>query len=277
MKRSCSTASGPRPSRSSRHCVPASRLWSNDDCADAFDIPAHEIDRVLSTLDPVIEHDGPTSGPAVTHRVVVDGASLAAELLRRLLSEQEAVALLPPESGSTGAGSQPGRVDVAVLVADFVIPPSRYTRWLRDDVPHLPVVFSDRVVRIGPFVTPGSGPCLHCVELHRTDDDPAWPAVASQLLGRRSPLDTQLLGAEVATRVTRSGAPTPRRVPAHPREHPAGGRRRDRWGQAPRRPGALEVRMPSSARNRDGSRRPPRCCVSDQDRLSSRLARVMPT
>ncbi|MBD8466841.1 TOMM precursor leader peptide-binding protein [Plantibacter sp. CFBP 8798] len=171
--------------------------------ADAFDIPAHEIHRVLSTLDAVIEHGDPTSGHAVTHRVAVDGASLAAELLRRLLSEQEAVELLPPESGSTGAGSQPGRVDVAVLVADFVIPPSRYTRWLRDDVPHLPVVFSDRVVRIGPFVTPGSGPCLHCVELHRTDDDPAWPAVASQLLGHRSPLDTQLLGAEVATRVTR--------------------------------------------------------------------------
>ena len=170
---------------------------------DAFDVPAHEFDRVLATLDPVIEHDDPTSGPAVTHRVVVDGASPAAELLRRLLAEQESVGLLPPESGSTGSGSQRGHVDVAVLFADFVIPPSRYTRWLRDDVPHLPVVFSDRVVRIGPFVTPGSGPCLHCVELHRTDDDPAWPAVASQLLGHRSPLDTQLLGAEVATRVTR--------------------------------------------------------------------------
>jgi bacteriocin biosynthesis cyclodehydratase domain-containing protein len=170
---------------------------------EAFDIPAAEFERVLSTLDPVIAHDAATSGPTVAQRVLVDGVSPSAELLRRLLVEQEAVDLLPAETGSSEPGTQPGQVDVAVLFADFVVPPSRYTRWLRDDVPHLPVVFSDRSVRIGPFVTPGGGPCLHCVELHRADADPAWPAVASQLLGRRSPLDTLLLRSEVATRVAR--------------------------------------------------------------------------
>lgn len=34
---------------------------------------------------------------------------------------------------------------------------------------------------VGPLVIPGLTSCLSCADLHRTDRDPAWPALAAQL------------------------------------------------------------------------------------------------
>jgi bacteriocin biosynthesis cyclodehydratase domain-containing protein len=48
-------------------------------------------------------------------------------------------------------------------------------------VAHLPVVSQGHRVLIGPLVTPGRGPCLRCLDLHRCDRDPAWPALLAQL------------------------------------------------------------------------------------------------
>jgi bacteriocin biosynthesis cyclodehydratase domain-containing protein len=84
----------------------------------------------------------------------------------------------------------PRGVDLAVVVAHYVVEPARYARWLRRDVPHLPIVFGDREVRIGPLVEPGDGPCLHCLDLHRADRDASWPAIATQLLGRTAATET---------------------------------------------------------------------------------------
>lgn len=170
--------------------------------ATAFSIPEAEFERVMTALDPVIERDEQPStilARVTPKRVVIDGDGPLADRLYELLRDQAAVQLLPAKEVSDG-----GRpVDLAVLCGDFVLPPSRYARWLRDDVAHLPIVLGDRSIRVGPFVTPGDGPCLHCLDLHRTDEDPAWPAVASQLLGLRSPLDTALLSTETAARAVR--------------------------------------------------------------------------
>jgi hypothetical protein len=74
------------------------------------------------------------------------------------------------------------RPDLAVLVADDVVDSRRGDDLVRHGVPHLAVVTSpDRVV-IGPLVLPGRTPCLRCLDLHRTDRDPGWPQVVSQLL-----------------------------------------------------------------------------------------------
>jgi hypothetical protein len=32
---------------------------------------------------------------------------------------------------------------------------------------------------------PGRTPCLRCLQLHRSDRDPAWPALSAQLVGSR--------------------------------------------------------------------------------------------
>lgn len=49
---------------------------------------------------------------------------------------------------------------------------------LANDIPFLPVVVAEADVQIGPFVT--GTPCVECVELHRQDQDEAWPVLASQ-------------------------------------------------------------------------------------------------
>lgn len=85
------------------------------------------------------------------------------------------------------------RPDVVVAVFPRVADPVRLRALVREDVPHLLVVVGEVSVTVGPLVTPGRGPCARCLDLHRTDADPCWPAVATQL--RLAPA----LGAEAGT------------------------------------------------------------------------------
>lgn len=85
---------------------------------------------------------------------------------------------------ASGALGPPDDAALVVLVADWVVTPADHLHWLNRDVPHLPVVTSERAVTVGPLVEPGVGPCLYCVHLARVDEDPAWTAIATQLLGR---------------------------------------------------------------------------------------------
>lgn len=78
---------------------------------------------------------------------------------------------------------EPGSVAL-VLVAHRVVPPGTVASLMAEDVPHVPVVLTGSGAEIGPVVAPGVTACLSCVAAHRRDDDPAWPAVAAQLLGR---------------------------------------------------------------------------------------------
>lgn len=54
----------------------------------------------------------------------------------------------------------------------------------RDGIPHLVVALREGRGVVGPLVLPGRTPCLGCLERHRTDDNPYWPAVAPRLAGR---------------------------------------------------------------------------------------------
>ncbi|SCE80611.1 bacteriocin biosynthesis cyclodehydratase domain-containing protein [Micromonospora viridifaciens] len=47
--------------------------------------------------------------------------------------------------------------------------------------PHLLIEVRGGVPVVGPLVRPPAGPCLACLDLHRVDRDPAWPALAAQL------------------------------------------------------------------------------------------------
>jgi bacteriocin biosynthesis cyclodehydratase domain-containing protein len=58
-------------------------------------------------------------------------------------------------------------------------------RMVRDlhsqGVAHLVVRVRDGTGLVGPLVIPGVTSCLGCADLHRSDRDAAWPAVAAQL------------------------------------------------------------------------------------------------
>jgi bacteriocin biosynthesis cyclodehydratase domain-containing protein len=53
--------------------------------------------------------------------------------------------------------------------------------YRRRGIPHLAVDIRDGIAVIGPLVPPAGSPCLHCLDLHRRDRDPQWPALAAQL------------------------------------------------------------------------------------------------
>jgi len=140
-------------------------------------VAVDEATRLLARLEPVLERE--TATP--TARVAVSGNGPLADELRQLLRSEGVL-----------ADSDVRAPDLAVIVAGWVIAPEDHGSWLRRDIPHLPVVVADGGVMIGPLVEPGAGPCLYCVQLTRTDDDPAWPAIATQLWSRPAPVMTRL-------------------------------------------------------------------------------------
>jgi len=68
--------------------------------------------------------------------------------------------------------------DVLVVVEHGAADPVRAALLLSEGVPHLSVLVREVDVVVGPLVTRTGAPCLHCVELHHSDLDPAWGRVA---------------------------------------------------------------------------------------------------
>ena len=91
--------------------------------------------------------------------------------------------------------------DVAVLSASFVVRPEHYQPLLAADRRHLPVIFDDDRVRVGPLIVPGRGPCVYCLERAQVDLDENWPAVAAQLQRRVAPSARTVLVTAAAVEV----------------------------------------------------------------------------
>ncbi|MEY9950734.1 bacteriocin biosynthesis cyclodehydratase domain-containing protein [Leifsonia sp. EB34] len=152
------------------------------------------VDALLARLRPVLHpppeaEAEPESEPRAAPIVVLDGAGATAARILALLRD----AGVDVRSGLAADDPALDLAAAAVIVGAFAIAPHRHQRWLRRDVPHLAVVFGDGGVTVGPFVRPGEGACLRCVDLHRRDADPAWPALAAQLHTRSLPGETELV------------------------------------------------------------------------------------
>ena len=99
---------------------------------------------------------------------------------------QTAIARTPPRPGrKTGAGPPRGQAlpDLAVLVGQP--DPELSAALMSDRTPHLVASASEAIGIVGPMVVPGRTACLRCLDLHRTDRDPAWPLILAQLAGRQ--------------------------------------------------------------------------------------------
>ncbi|MGH1548262.1 hypothetical protein ACRAWB_03395 [Leifsonia poae] len=164
-----------------------------------------EAEALLERVQAVLVRAGRRAGaPVRARRVLVDGGGETAAVLRRMLSGVGVeVGVGPPwprwADGADAVGAV-SAVDAVVIVASYAVEPQRHARWLRRDVPHLPIVYGDGGVTVGPLVRPGRGPCLRCVDLHRTDADPAWPAMATQLHTRDPVGETAVAAGAAAAR-----------------------------------------------------------------------------
>jgi bacteriocin biosynthesis cyclodehydratase domain-containing protein len=77
-----------------------------------------------------------------------------------------------------------------VLIADATVPDPQLSAGLTAaGIPHLMVHAAEGTGVVGPLVVPGRTSCLRCVDLHNTDTDPCWPALAAQLAAHPQPAD----------------------------------------------------------------------------------------
>lgn len=113
----------------------------------------------------VADQDAPATRGAERPACAVVGAGPLASRLRRTLGE------VSPDSSE----------GVQLLVHQHVVPPHVGVAVARSARATVPVVAQSRRILVGPVVGVGSGPCLHCLDLHRRDRDPAWPALATGL------------------------------------------------------------------------------------------------
>jgi hypothetical protein len=70
--------------------------------------------------------------------------------------------------------------DLVLLTGD-VSPASEAAELVRAGSPHLVVGIVETTGVVGPLVLPGRTACVRCLDLHRSDRDPAWPRLLAQL------------------------------------------------------------------------------------------------
>jgi hypothetical protein len=121
-------------------------------------------------------------------RIAVIGKHAQSELIANIVSGASSSVLCGVSTNAVNVSE----IDLAVLVSNFVISPIDSQPWLANDLPHIPIVFTESGAIVGPLVRPGHTPCLACIELHRVDVDPAWGAIAPQVWGRPVTVDPAL-------------------------------------------------------------------------------------
>ncbi|WP_117213190.1 hypothetical protein, partial [Allorhizocola rhizosphaerae] len=122
-----------------------------------------------------------------TARVIIAGDGPVAAHLITTLAEAGV--------GTVGKVTEAGDTAKPVISADrsptvradsaFVVQIGRLVdvgrRGARQRPPRLVFGVRDGVAIVGPLIPSDRGPCLRCLDLHRTDRDPAWPQLVAQL------------------------------------------------------------------------------------------------
>jgi hypothetical protein len=98
--------------------------------------------------------------------------------------------------------ADPARPDLAVLIGRH--PLELRASLMRERIPHLAASADEAIGVVGPLVVPGCTACLRCLDLTRTDRDPAWPLILAQLAGRKP--DPLACDATLAAAVTAQAA-----------------------------------------------------------------------
>ncbi len=123
----------------------------------------------------------PVTTEGVRVRVQPYGGRLSQLIAAELRSVLHRAALPAPRRLAPGPpprGRAPRELHVVVGVGE----PSRARLDLHVEhgAPHLLLRFVEGRALVGPFVVPGTTACLRCLDLHRTESDPAWPLLVEQ-------------------------------------------------------------------------------------------------
>jgi hypothetical protein len=145
-------------------------------------------DVACEDLEPADCADHTVAGPGAQR------ASGATRAERPARAERPPLAERPPRASEAGqitqgtvskalTGAKGRPPDLAVL-AEY--PGQELAASLmRERVSHLAVRASEAIGIVGPLVEPGRSACLRCIDLAKTERDPAWPLILAQLAGAR--------------------------------------------------------------------------------------------
>jgi len=167
---------------------------------------AGSVAAAVQRLEPALLDRGPRSAAPL---VRLAGAGPLADAVGRL-AQAEGLGVLRVDAesvaGSPGdprsASSTPA--GLGLVVSGLVPDPCVTAEWVRHDVVHLVVRSGDRSVRVGPVVVPGVTACVRCLHLHDGETDPAWPALAGQLVtASPAPLSSLVVHEAAAAAVRR--------------------------------------------------------------------------
>ncbi|MEU7999950.1 hypothetical protein AB0B66_02075 [Catellatospora sp. NPDC049111] len=140
-------------------------------------------------------------------RVIIAGAGPTARLVATALLDAGVgkVGTVASPGAAATVNSPPGPHAATLRATDATfrvqVGHAVSTRGTRRRVPHLALTVRDGVAVVGPLVPASGGPCLRCLDLHRTDRDPSWPRLAAQLAQAPAGSDP----CPAATRLTAAG------------------------------------------------------------------------
>lgn len=149
---------------------PPSKRWR-----DVLDIVASAAGRIAAPA--------PTLGSLIVtgpQRLVEAVAPSLVPLAHRVLADRLDVDRIET---ALLTGTSPVQVDLAVLLTQDLVPPDAARVWHAHGIPHLPVLITCDGLIVGPLVRVETDPCMHCLDLHRHDHDPAWARIAAQSVG----------------------------------------------------------------------------------------------
>lgn len=167
------------------------RLSTFDLVAHGTGAPRDDARRLLDRLRPVLVTDS-----AITVSAWVEGINTTDHRVLPRLRD----ALLD-EGVPAGSRSDPDAI--GVIAVEGAATALHLASYLREDTAHLPIAFETAATVIGPLIVPGQTPCLACLDAARTERDPAWPLLHSQLVGRSPGSISLARVAEAATFVPR--------------------------------------------------------------------------
>ena len=151
-------------------------------------IPARRWRALLDLIEEIgVLERYPTEQPCPT--VLLDGRGALLEELWHVLRRGGVDVRVGEPHRSLGAMDAERTADpsLVVVLGAMALDPRSGDPWLRNGIAHLPVVVEGPRATVGPLVEPTlSGPCLWCLDLHRTDRDASWPVVLAQVCGSPS-------------------------------------------------------------------------------------------
>ncbi|MFJ6198371.1 hypothetical protein [Micromonospora sp. NPDC092111] len=109
------------------------------------------------------------------------GTGLAATDVGSPLADAVRAVIERAAPGTRGRSGGRSRVELVVHLGADRPAALLAAGYARRRQPHLLLAVREGVPVVGPLVRPPVGPCLHCLDLHRTDRDPGWPGLAAQL------------------------------------------------------------------------------------------------